>query len=101
MSIPLDRDKRICEIGSVFDVDVVWCLFFFSSRRRHTRLQGDWSSDVCSSDLDKAKGAALKAFLQYIYGDGQTMAAEINYAKLPDSLKEKGLAQVDKLVIPG
>src|SRR5256885_10940562 len=28
-----------------------YCLFFFSSRRRHTRLQGDWSSDVCSSDL--------------------------------------------------
>src|SRR2546426_5559564 len=27
--------------------------FFFSSRRRHTRLQGDWSSDVCSSDLPK------------------------------------------------
>src|SRR5256885_13022995 len=27
-------------------------LFFFSSRRRHTRLQGDWSSNVCSSDLD-------------------------------------------------
>src|SRR5256885_15944221 len=26
-------------------------LIFFSSRRRHTRLQGDWSSDVCSSDL--------------------------------------------------
>src|SRR5205807_4045826 len=26
-------------------------IFFFSSRRRHTRLQGDWSSDVCSSDL--------------------------------------------------
>src|SRR5205807_3164741 len=24
----------------------------FSSRRRHTRLQGNWSSDVCSSDLD-------------------------------------------------
>src|SRR5688500_20353292 len=29
-------------------------LFFFSSRRRHTRLQGDWSSDVCSSDLARA-----------------------------------------------
>src|SRR5205807_5861508 len=27
-------------------------LFSFSSRRRHTRLQGDWSSDVCSSDLN-------------------------------------------------
>src|SRR5688500_19976133 len=30
------------------DADII---FFFSSRRRHTRLQGDWSSDVCSSDL--------------------------------------------------
>src|SRR2546422_8459496 len=28
------------------------CLFFFSSRRRHTRCSRDWSSDVCSSDLD-------------------------------------------------
>src|SRR5258705_6730578 len=27
-------------------------LFFFSSRRRHTRCLSDWSSDVCSSDLD-------------------------------------------------
>src|SRR5690348_13329801 len=26
--------------------------FFFSRRRRHTRWTGDWSSDVCSSDLD-------------------------------------------------
>src|SRR6266480_6658311 len=26
-------------------------IFFFSSRRRHTRLTCDWSSDVCSSDL--------------------------------------------------
>src|SRR5205807_7485614 len=30
--------------------------FFFSSRRRHTRLQGDWSSDVCSSDLSRSPG---------------------------------------------
>src|SRR5262249_59516926 len=28
--------------------------FFFSSRRRHTRLVSDWSSDVCSSDLHRA-----------------------------------------------
>src|SRR2546430_7673845 len=28
-------------------------LFFFSSRRRHTRFDCDWSSDVCSSDLVK------------------------------------------------
>src|SRR5256885_7840281 len=32
-------------------VECVLSFFFFSSRRRHTRLQGDWSSDVCSSDL--------------------------------------------------
>src|SRR5256885_10686882 len=34
-------------------------VFFFSSRRRHTRLQGDWSSDVCSSDL--SAGPASRA----------------------------------------
>src|SRR3712207_811090 len=28
-------------------------MFFFSSRRRHTRYWRDWSSDVCSSDLDQ------------------------------------------------
>src|SRR5438876_3639756 len=30
--------------------------FFFSSRRRHTRWTGDWSSDVCSSDLKEPLG---------------------------------------------
>src|SRR5204863_6088059 len=30
-------------------------LFFFSSRRRHTRSLRDWSSDVCSSDLDNER----------------------------------------------
>src|SRR5256885_12284357 len=35
---------------SVLAVLAVLALGFFSSRRRHTRLQGDWSSDVCSSD---------------------------------------------------
>src|SRR5437762_12046962 len=32
--------------------------FFVSSRRRHTRYIGDWSSDVCSSDLGAKVGAA-------------------------------------------
>src|SRR5256885_4910522 len=35
-------------------------MFFFSSRRRHTRLQGDWSSDVCSSDLSYTLHAVVK-----------------------------------------
>src|SRR5690606_40734900 len=38
------------------------CLFFFSSRRRHTRFSRDWSSDVCSSDL---------AFLANLVDDGE------------------------------
>src|SRR5437868_11724639 len=33
-------------------------VFFFSSRRRHTRSKRDWSSDVCSSDLEKKLGRA-------------------------------------------
>src|SRR6266487_2787350 len=33
--------------------------FFFSSRRRHTRWTGDWSSDVCSSDLSIIRDLAL------------------------------------------
>src|SRR5437868_12298043 len=41
-------------------------LFFFSSRRRHTRSKRDWSSDVCSSDLLEA---ARKAGVErVIYG---------------------------------
>src|SRR5215813_14875060 len=40
------------------------CVFFFSSRRRHTSCGRDWSSDVCSSDLGQlwrdAKAAARR-----------------------------------------
>src|SRR5438876_4792668 len=44
--------------------------FFFSSRRRHTRWTGDWSSDVCSSDL---RGAAARPAHQLhgAHGGGQ------------------------------
>src|ERR1019366_5736961 len=37
--------------------------FFFSSRRRHTRLVSDWSSDVCSSDLETLYCSAKDAFI--------------------------------------
>src|SRR5437867_67781 len=37
------------------------CCFFFSSRRRHTRSYGDWSSDVCSSDLFRQQGVAAES----------------------------------------
>src|SRR5258706_2110266 len=36
----------------MFLVFLFFFFFFFSSRRRHTRLVSDWSSDVCSSDLE-------------------------------------------------
>src|SRR5438309_11962195 len=42
--------------------------FFFSSRRRHTRWNCDWSSDVCSSDLfvSGATGSGLKKRIEEI-----------------------------------
>ena len=53
-----------------------------------------------ANQADKAKGAALKAFLQYIYADGQGLANSVNYAKLSDAIKQQSVAQLDKLVIP-
>src|SRR5690606_40533789 len=35
-----------------------YLLFFFPSRRRHTRFSRDWSSDVCSSDLGDGRGSS-------------------------------------------
>src|SRR5258707_8563493 len=40
-------------------VDVIF-VFFFSSRRRHTRYWRDWSSDVCSSDLSLARSQSVR-----------------------------------------
>src|SRR2546430_10075889 len=39
---------------------VVFMYFFFSSRRRHTRFDCDWSSDVCSSDLASVRTSTPK-----------------------------------------
>src|SRR5437867_7924341 len=47
--------EMICDIGYKIFMLII---FFFSSRRRHTRSYGDWSSDVCSSDLGAARGEA-------------------------------------------
>src|SRR5690606_39500463 len=38
-------------------------VFFFSSRRRHTRFSRDWSSDVCSSDLEAPRSARVPVVL--------------------------------------
>src|SRR2546430_12675076 len=46
-------------------LDAMGCLFFFSSRRRHTRFDCDWSSDVCSSDLMWGRGVKDVPVLAY------------------------------------
>src|SRR5207253_5020443 len=47
--------------------DLPCVFFFFSSRRRHTRWPRDWSSDVCSSDLDPVvRRDVLSALLDYV-----------------------------------
>src|SRR5690606_1692273 len=55
-------------------------IFFFSSRRRHTRFSRDWSSDVCSSDLTKGSyygadvaGPVFKRLAQKIYTDNPSL----------------------------
>src|SRR5262245_64614258 len=45
------RALAVDSSGSIYKVLQYMVLFFFSSRRRHTRCLSDWSSDVCSSDL--------------------------------------------------
>src|SRR5690606_39285128 len=61
--------------------------FFFSSRRRHTRFSRDWSSDVCSSDLDrKAVAGHIGAAFDWAKAEGlpptRVVAAEFGCMRL-------------------
>ncbi len=46
---------------------------------------------------DPAKATAVKGFLTYLLNDGQQLASEVDFAPLPASLKDKALAQVNKI----
>src|SRR2546430_7379112 len=46
--LPYCYTEQLNDVKSCFELSMI---FFFSSRRRHTRFDCDWSSDVCSSDL--------------------------------------------------
>src|SRR5215467_15967376 len=60
---------------------IIKCVFFFSSRRRHTRLQGDWSSNVCSSDLiQEVEGDAV-----FAVGPDDTLPAPARFLNVLDS----------------
>src|SRR5690606_40342051 len=52
----------------------VWnSVFFFSSRRRHTRFSRDWSSDVCSSDLQSSFDFVDVNLPPYTVADGYSL----------------------------
>src|SRR6266550_2308513 len=77
-----------------------WCvvMFFFSSRRRHTRCSRDWSSDVCSSDLGPIlirRGAIIAPFTHLVGPisvgrDSQVLGDRVANSSIGDSCKVRG-----------
>src|SRR2546430_10953478 len=73
----IGRDKKSSRFAGWHRVlrvgyEIYRFIFFFSSRRRHTRFDCDWSSDVCSSDLDEDPthwSPVLKAWVLTRYED--------------------------------
>ena len=80
------RERETCKVGEKSE-EIMCEYFFFSSRRRHTRLVRDWSSDVCSSDLSKA--TALESMLvRGVSGMGTSLAIILDPGYTwPDGLK--------------
>src|SRR5437763_15817764 len=85
--------------------------FFFSSRRRHTRYIGDWSSDLCSSDLAVAEREAeeepalphirLDRALQFLIGDRseeRRVGKECRVRWWPKRKKKKRRIQKDECI---
>src|SRR2546422_3177764 len=57
--------------------------FFFSSRRRHTRCSRDWSSDVCSSDLDAELFGNANAGLEEDSANRKLLEVAFGFAEGP------------------
>src|SRR5574337_1000524 len=71
--------------------------FFFSSRRRHTRLSGDWSSDVCSSDLTRDQIANIHLIMEKAREFQKNIYfCFIDYAKAFDCVDHKKLWKILK-----
>src|SRR5207249_9656545 len=68
--------------------------FFFSSRRRHTRSKRDWSSDVCSSDLNMS---TIDRVRQTYYGILQTQSALESTQETITSYRELDRVTSDKV----
>src|SRR5256886_7543857 len=70
MHVPQSPKRR--GYGVVYFLDCR-LIFFFSSRRRHTRFDCDWSSDVCSSDLGfTARGATFQLSYTFTHARDQS-----------------------------
>src|SRR5690348_18175192 len=84
-----------CEImwTSVYDQILFLLLFlfifffFFSSRSRHTRATGDWSSDVCSSDLERVRQLWAHRLIPLPLDDVQVGPADAGPADLHDDVE--------------
>src|SRR5690606_18322953 len=77
-------------------------LFFFSSRRRHTRFSRDWSSDVCSSDLRTLQPAIrnINAILPQLRGGFQGVAAAISglAGRITGAFRAEGIAPFNRIL---
>ena len=54
---------------------------------------------LVKTKYDSAKGKNVKAFLKWLLTDGQKVAEGVNYAKLPEALQTKALAQIEKIQV--
>src|SRR5437763_12936775 len=81
-----------------FDVFMFFSIFFFSSRRRHTRYIGDWSSDVCSSDLCHKTGhLACNCPMTNWCGGMLTKCADPLILALPNPRREDATCMMNSL----
>src|SRR5690606_18286563 len=94
-----------CSISILIDVfknkfsKFISFLFFFSSRRRHTRFSRDWSSDVCSSDLVEKDSIDMdKVYLKSRYDKGE--AAYLNCPMTEEEFNRFRTALVEAEVVP-
>jgi phosphate transport system substrate-binding protein len=57
--------------------------------------------DACRAGLSRETATNVKAWLNYALGEGQSVAPELHYAPLPDSIKTQAQARVDALQCDG
>jgi phosphate transport system substrate-binding protein len=54
---------------------------------------------VYAQQSDKGKGDAIKGYLAYLLGDGQSILKDLDFAPLPKAIQDKAIAQLDKIVV--